>query len=496
MGEYSELKLDIVAGNEEEYRKVAESLSRRSASLGLNFVYKLLTDKVYTDDKGNQRVPTIARYELPKMGAYELIATLEIYENKPLVKVVNREYTKQIKESISKLDSECHHCKQKRNRRYLYLLWDSKNKRVLQLGKSCSKSYVGHGNVDKLYKYVQDLSNVEEKDFMRNYGNHSLYLNSQTILQLTLKELEESYDNYVYMDYDKSNKVLGNILQVYFDLQRGEITEDELALVSILPLQRKVNNILAKKGQDILNDEYNLLQIMKDKYIRADKVYMLTRYVTKLVNDYVNGYGFGVGIHEAKSVVNATFNHLEGNEFDKSKGGTLHKVVDILTNNGRVGNVELKPGLEEDREKWANHIRELDEDYKEDIAYYLSENSVSGYDVKKIVNSIGQFKTVKGAHVGEVGDRIKVPVYLIKMANTTIPSYSGYGEDTLYIYTFKDNEDNIYTWFTSKDYETIIHEIGNGEDYDKKEVYISAKIKQHKSFNGVPQNIVNYVKIV
>lgn len=492
MGVVNELKLDIMAGNETKYETVANNLKKKAEQLGLKYQYKINLGGIYEDEKGRQRIPTIMRYELPKMGEYELIAILEIYEGKPLVKLISNKYAQHVRDNIKNLDAYCDHCKQKRNRRYLYLLWDNKSKRVLQLGKSCSRTYVGHGNVDRLYKFIWDLTDVKEEQFFGR--GDSFYVDANIFSLLVFKQIEDNYDNKEYIEYKDRHDILVTAVNGYYAILRKEETIQSLCLDTVKGRLREALSIINKKGNELGTKEYNLKLLLEGKFVRSDKLKDLSSYYIKLVNDYINGYGFGVSNYEAISVVNATFNYLNTNSEDTGKV-LVNKIKEILDEQTKV---KLDSQLSETRTKWLNKIRDYTTEKEEDIARYLSNNEVSGYNIKDIIVNIEIFLGIKGSHVGNIGERLNLDVRLDNYKYFTVPSYSGYGEDLKFVYTFKDKEDNVFTWFTMKDSEEVLNSIGvsEDEDYTQKEFTVSAKIKDHTEFNDQPQTILNYLKIV
>lgn len=99
-------------------------------------------------------------------------------------------------------------------------------------------------------------------------------------------------------------------------------------------------------------------------------------------------------------------------------------------------------------------------------------------ELREVIKS----KTVEpsqSTYQGEIGEKIKRKVVVV-----SIRVFGGlYGSQN--IYTFEDENGNIYTWFTKT------------ENFDEKEeVFITATVKDHSEYNDVLQTIVTRVKRV
>lgn len=177
--------------NENSIKKVAENLKNKSKKVGLKFKYKL--GKVY-EEQGYQFRDMYIEYTVHDFGYYQVIATLEIMKdvdnnNKNIVNIVNKDYSHKLKTYVRDFSSVCHHCNTNRKRRYIYLVWDEKKKQVLQLGKSCSKEYLGGVDHEALYKYLEDLSYIGTHDFQKkdSYSENIKYYNTMDVINYATK---------------------------------------------------------------------------------------------------------------------------------------------------------------------------------------------------------------------------------------------------------------------------------------------------------------------
>lgn len=88
-------------------------------------------------------------------------------------------------------------------------------------------------------------------------------------------------------------------------------------------------------------------------------------------------------------------------------------------------------------------------------------------------------------HIGQVGEKIDTDVILEKRAWFEIPSFRGFGTDTMHIYTFRDSAGNALVWKTTKG---IATETGT-------KVHIKGTIKEHSEYDDEKQTIIIRCKI-
>lgn len=88
-------------------------------------------------------------------------------------------------------------------------------------------------------------------------------------------------------------------------------------------------------------------------------------------------------------------------------------------------------------------------------------------------------------HIGEVGDKIDLDVILEKRAWFDVPSFRGYGRDTMYVYTFRDEQGNALVWKTGKG---LVYENGT-------KVHLAGTIKNHDEYDGEKQTTLTRCKV-
>lgn len=88
-------------------------------------------------------------------------------------------------------------------------------------------------------------------------------------------------------------------------------------------------------------------------------------------------------------------------------------------------------------------------------------------------------------HVGRVGDKIDLDVVLEKRAWFDVPSFRGFGTDTMYVFTFRDQQGNALVWKTGVG---LVHEAGT-------KVHLTGTIKDHNEYDGEKQTVLTRCKV-
>ena len=111
----------------------------------------------------------------------------------------------------------------------------------------------------------------------------------------------------------------------------------------------------------------------------------------------------------------------------------------------------------------------------------------------------------KSAYVGNAGDKIEKVVTFAFETAFEVPSFRGYGTNTMYIFGLKDDDGNLYIWKTGGCL-YIEHRVyaKNGTDYFCENEYahkgdkirIKAAIKDHAEYKGTKQTVLTRVKLV
>ena len=88
-------------------------------------------------------------------------------------------------------------------------------------------------------------------------------------------------------------------------------------------------------------------------------------------------------------------------------------------------------------------------------------------------------------HIGSIGEKIELDATLEKSAWFEIPSFRGFGTDTMHIYTFRNSHGDAIIWKTSKGLG-----IQNGE-----KVHVKGTIKEHSEYDNEKQTVLTRCRI-
>jgi len=91
----------------------------------------------------------------------------------------------------------------------------------------------------------------------------------------------------------------------------------------------------------------------------------------------------------------------------------------------------------------------------------------------------------KGAHLGKIGDRLKVEA-TVKGMTAYESRYAAGGEG--YVHIFEDGNGNILQWFTDKVQGDL--KISDGD-----KILLEGTVKKHGDYRGVKQTIINRCKV-
>lgn len=143
------------------------------------------------------------------------------------------------------------------------------------------------------------------------------------------------------------------------------------------------------------------------------------------------------------------------------------------------------------REKWEQeHAEEIAQREAERKAKEEAERLAQEEEERRI-----REQKAKSQYIGEVGDKIDTVATYIKTAWFDVPSYVGFGTDTMYIHTFKIG-DNTVIWKTSTDNLGEFNEEGEWERYEEgKQIHLKGTIKEHKEYKDEKQTVLTRCRI-
>lgn len=133
------------------------------------------------------------------------------------------------------------------------------------------------------------------------------------------------------------------------------------------------------------------------------------------------------------------------------------------------------------REKWeAEHAEEIAQREAERKAKEEAERLAREAEERAEAE-----RKAKSQYIGAEGDKIDISVTLERRAWFEIPSFAGFGTETKYIYTFRDDQENAIVWKTSKG---LIYETGE-------KLNLKGTIKELSEYDGEKQTVLTRCKI-
>lgn len=104
-------------------------------------------------------------------------------------------------------------------------------------------------------------------------------------------------------------------------------------------------------------------------------------------------------------------------------------------------------------------------------------------------------RKARSQHIGNEGDKLDLIVTFEKMAWFEVRSFSGYGFDTKYVYTFRDENGNAIVWKTTANIGNW-NEKGDWEMYEEgQKVHLKGTIKAHTEYKDEKQTEMTRCKI-
>ena len=98
-------------------------------------------------------------------------------------------------------------------------------------------------------------------------------------------------------------------------------------------------------------------------------------------------------------------------------------------------------------------------------------------------------------HIGQIGDKIDTTATFVKTAWFDVPSFRGFGTDTMYVHTFKIGND-VVVWKTGTNNLGKFDEDGNWEGFEAgKQVHLKGTIKDHNEYKDEKQTVLTRCKV-
>lgn len=127
--------------------------------------------------------------------------------------------------------------------------------------------------------------------------------------------------------------------------------------------------------------------------------------------------------------------------------------------------------------------------YEECLNIYPEYGTMSWKDlteVQAVLNSKIPTEEDPSQYVGQVGDRLDLVVTFKKRSTYDIPSYAGWGTDTVGINVFRDDAGNCFIWKST----SAFFNIAEGS-----KVRLRGTVKEHSDYKGTKQTILQRCKV-
>ena len=136
------------------------------------------------------------------------------------------------------------------------------------------------------------------------------------------------------------------------------------------------------------------------------------------------------------------------------------------------------------RAKWeADHAEEIAEQNRRIAEEEARREAERIAEEKRIAEE--QERKAQSQHIGQIGDKIEMSATLERIASFMTRLPMGYGEQRMYIYTFRTDDGNALIWKTTK-----------GIDFEQDErVNLKGTIKDHSEYKDEKQTVLTRCKV-
>lgn len=234
----------------ERFESLVEKLNKRAVKCGVSEITYEVGKAHYEEKQGvmcKLHDVVVTFEDVIKIDGYEFVATItHTYGNGNIVRLAPS--VDNVDKKYYTINGVCEHCNTNRRRKETVLLQDE-NGKIIQVGKTCLKDFIGHNVNDKL-KYIEQLNMFEENlNAMDSCISDIKYMKVKKVLELsnaiikaygyvkTRDEFGNNNDNstkaLVYMAYRESyskrwEKELKEIIERVFEEDYKDNEVDEM----------------------------------------------------------------------------------------------------------------------------------------------------------------------------------------------------------------------------------------------------------------------------
>lgn len=533
------VSLKVRVENLEQVTKVAKNLKAKAQKIGLKFdvrkgKFEKINDIVYKFIH--------IQYEIPDFDRYKVIATLERIDvtggdKKNIVKIIDNSFSNYIDSRVRDFSGVCHHCNKNRNRKYLYILWDSQKSTILQLGKSCSKDYLKYVDVETLYNYIESLGDSLSQDYTKlskDSDNSIKYVNVIDVLQQGSRVLEfwsDSHNHDAYKLLNSYNTLTDKTMNRYVKTLLS--SPEKLPQIKAFDgneIMKKYMDFASKNKTNVNSAGYNAYTFLDSGFINIEDIEKVLRnlrsyFITDVEKTYnkqkelefIKQKENTMSYKEVEKILiymftnlNLSYNASEGNNntinvlnnlIDKYKDETTneHKEINNLNEKRTQLSIDFEDYVQSNRDnKFINNIKlmmsrgtVLDKD-KKTLAYNL---------FRFIQDKNSKHTEVQGEFVGNVNDTVKDKIVSVKsvFVKSYFNEYKGQLSEGFLIKVIDENNNILQLALSDKG--DLLRNLGIIDENnsvickDTDEYKVSGKVKEHTTFNKEKITKLNYVKI-
>lgn len=289
----SKIEIEITESRKKDLEKLVKNANKYKEKLKIEYgdEREIIVDGAFSTKKIimtkaiiHTNVESIGRYEI--IGRTELLNKNDDYMDGSLLMIYETPFAKTIKKVVDYLEQDgteldCDHCHSNRHRDRIYLVKDTKENKILKLGKGCLKEITKLNNVDA---YINDINTIA--DFFKEVSKLKL-----TKAEIT-KEHKESEKKEVFFNTLEVLQFIKNYIKKNGYIARSKARLDETPTVNVIKYmladynQRQAENLVDSVDDSIKEqvkiflenyDEYNNYQenlsiLLQSKYVNKKQI--------------------------------------------------------------------------------------------------------------------------------------------------------------------------------------------------------------------------------
>lgn len=193
-----------------------------------------------------------------KINNYECIAILEMHESGNIIHRINTEI--ELPERFKTTDNICEHCNSKRERKELYVIYNSDTKEYKQVGSSCLMLYTNGLDAQYVAAWIDGITELEENDGSIGKCGKS-YLNVDDILRFSTELINK-------VGYFNTSSDIPTKLMISYMMDNRSLKDNVRELNYIL--RKNHFNVEFEKEDFFKPDTENIVSSIKEYYLSLE----------------------------------------------------------------------------------------------------------------------------------------------------------------------------------------------------------------------------------